>query len=487
MFSATAIRFAPAWGWRISKLNRRGAEAQRKMSTIGQWNEKWTEVKPLGGGGQGDTLLVRSNSDESKQAVLKLLKPHKAQDPKARRRMYQEVANLKILRNAGGNVPEVLDGNTESFEKLDLPMYFVMEFVAGNTLANIIMQDGPYSVDASIGIALELCSTLRIAAKEGIVHRDIKPENIIVRSTTPSNVVMVDFGLSFNEDIDQTNTSVDEGLDNKFISLPERRGPGENKRDPRSDITDLCAILFYCLTGCAPRNLRDSQGRPPHRRPNYELTSRVKNPTQLARLNSLLDRGLSNELDARFQTVEDLVFRLNEVSNPDTELPAEDLEAVVARESSALRKNDRKIQLTEFFQNTSPLGQSLQLCMNTIGQTLAKHRTFNAFLAGTYDRANHKIADGDCFATWLIRITVRDHPLSFDIVYTIVAHGTECEVGREVFQNLPSGERPSTGGRQVVLRYQGDVEPDKAVIVADVRAAVTRTISAISEKVRNGY
>ena len=76
-----------------------------------KWSEKWIEVKPLGGGGQGDTLLVRSNSDETKEAVLKLLKPRKEKDPKARRRMYQEVANLKILRSAGGKVPEVLDGS----------------------------------------------------------------------------------------------------------------------------------------------------------------------------------------------------------------------------------------------------------------------------------------------------------------------------------------------------------------------------------------
>jgi len=457
------------------------------MNTNGQWNDKWTEVRPLGGGGQGDTLLVRSNSDQTRQAVLKLLKPHKAQDPKARRRMYQEVANLKILRNAGGKVPEVMDGNTEDFEKVNVPMYFVMEFIGGDTLANLISKNRSFSVEDSTGIALELCSTLRVAAKEGIVHRDIKPENIIIRSSRPPDVVMVDFGLSFNEDADQTNTSVDEGLDNKFISLPERRGPGENKRDPRSDITDVCAILFHCLTGCAPRNLRDSQGRPPHRRPDYELASSVQNPTQLARLNSLLDRGLSNELDARFQTVEDLVLRLNEVSNPNTELPAEDLETVAARESLALRKNDRKIQLTEFFQNATPLRQSLKQCVNDISQALAKHRTFNVYSAKEYDRANHKVADADCFAHWSIRLAVRDHPLNFDIDYTIVAHGVECEVGREVFQNPGTGERSSTGARQVVLRYQGDVEPDKAAIVADVRAAVTRSIPLISEKIRKGY
>lgn len=401
--------------------------------------------------------------------------------------MYQEVANLKILRSAGGKVPEVLDGNTEAFDNLDVPMFFVMEFVAGETLASLIKKNSSLSAEISIGITLELCSTLRVAAKESIVHRDIKPENIIVRSTNPADVVMVDFGLSFNEDADQTNTSVDEGLDNKFVSLPERRGPGENKRDPRSDITDVCAILFYCLTGCSPRNLRDSQNRPPHRRPNYELASRVQNPTQLALLNGLLDRGLSNELDARFQTVEDLVSRLNEVSSPNADLPVEDLETVLARESLALRKNDRKIQLTEFYQNASPLRQSLEQWMNTISQTFAKHRTFSIYLTKTFDRTNKKAAEGDCFAEWVIHIQVRDHPLSFDIHYTIVANGNECEVGREIFLNSSTVLQQPVEARKAVFRYQGDTEPDRAAIMADVRFAVTKTIPLIGETVRNGY
>jgi serine/threonine-protein kinase len=456
------------------------------MSTNEQWTSRWTKVNPLGGGGQGDTFLVCSSSDETKQAVLKLLKSHKARDPKARRRMYQEVANLKILRSAGGKVPEILDGNTEVFENIEAQMFFVMELIPGQTLADLVARTPQLSVECSLGIALDLCATLRVAGKEGIVHRDIKPENIIVRSTTPPDVFMVDFGLSFIEDVDPTNTSADEGLDNKFISLPERRGPGENKRDPRSDITDVCAILFYCLTGCSPRNLRDSQGRPPHRRPDYELKGHVQNVKQLGLLNGLLDRGLSYELDARFQNVDDLIVRLIEVANPDTKPPIEDLEAVVARAALDLRKNDRKTQLTEYFHNAEQVRQSLDQCMTAIGQTLAKHRTFNVFWARQFDRANSKIADGDCFAEWVIRLTVRDHQLNFDIHYTIVARGNECEVGREVFQNLPNS-RQSIIGRQVVCRYQGETEPDKATIVADVRAAVTQSVTAISEAVRKGY
>jgi hypothetical protein len=79
------------------------------MSDSKPWANNWTETKPLSGGGQGDTILVCSVQDKNIQAVLKLLKQGKSQDPKARRRMFQEVNNLKILRAAGAKVPEVLE------------------------------------------------------------------------------------------------------------------------------------------------------------------------------------------------------------------------------------------------------------------------------------------------------------------------------------------------------------------------------------------
>jgi serine/threonine-protein kinase len=457
------------------------------MNTNSNWSERWTEVKPLGGGGQGDTLLVRSNSDQSKQAVLKLLKPHKAKDPKARRRMYQEVANLKILRSAGGKVPETLDGNTDVFENIDMPMFFVMEFIPGQMLAHLVAQSRNLSVECSLEIALDLCSTLRVAGKEGIVHRDIKPENIIVRSTTPADVVMVDFGLSFNEDTDPTNTSVDEGLDNKFVSLPERRGPGENKRDPRSDITDVCAILFYCLTGCSPRNLRDSQGRPPHRRPNYELTGRVQNPAQLAMLNGLLDRGLNYELDSRFQTVEELIGRLNEVANPTEKRVTEDLDVVVSREVAALRRNDRKTQLSNYFANLQPLMQSVQQLFNDLQLRLSRHKAFSFGWVSSLQRATGKNERGDSIATICLMLTVENHPLRYEFHYSISAIGSECTLYREIQEVNPGKPTEIIEAPAVVFRYQGDNEIDRAAVVAEIRETVTRSIPLLSQRVQSGY
>ena len=401
--------------------------------------------------------------------------------------MYQEVANLKILRSAGGKVPEVLDGDTEVFENVEIPMFFVMEFVDGKMLASLIEESHGLSVEQSLGITLDLCSTLRVASKEGIVHRDIKPENIIVRSIAPPDVVMVDFGLSFNEDTDPTNTSVDEGLDNKFVSLPERRGPGENKRDPRSDITDVCAILFYCLTGCSPRNLRDSQGRPPHRRPDYELSGRIQNPSQLALLNWLLDRGLNYELDSRFQTVEELIGRLNEVANPTAKRIVEDLDTVVAREAAALRKNDRKTQLSNYYTNLQPLVQSVNQLVNDLQLRLSRHKAFSFGWLGGLTRVTGNNERGDSFAVMSFMLTVENHPLRYEFHYSVSAVGSECTLFREIQELNPGGATKIVEAASAVFRYQGDNAIDRAAVVAEIRETVTRSIPLLSQRVQSGY
>jgi serine/threonine protein kinase len=397
------------------------------MSAKESWKEKWLEIEPLGGGGQGDTIIVKSVSNEISRAVLKLLKPHKAQDAKARGRMAQEVTNLKVLRNAGGKVPQVLDGNTDRFEDLNVSLYFVMEFIDGKTLAKTVQESGGLSATTSIGIALDLCSTMQIAINGGIVHRDIKPENIIIRNLEPSDAVMVDFGLSFNEDEDLGYTSADESLDNKFLSLPERRGPGENKRDFRSDLTGICAILFYCLTKCSPRNLQDSQGRPPHRWPNFSLTGKIQTKNQLSALNLFFSRGFSNEIDSRFQTVDELIGRLLEILKPDTVAVVEDLDAVIARETSALRKNDRKTQLSLHHTNTTPLHQSMWQCFQEIHSKLVKHGNFSvAFVQNLSNRLEEKSPHGDIIARAVIIVAVQHHQISWHINYLAISQGTEC-------------------------------------------------------------
>jgi serine/threonine protein kinase len=465
--------------------------ALNKMNQSAPWEKNWIVIEPLDGGGQGDTLLVKPVTGEPVKAVLKLLKAGKASDAKARGRMAQEVINLRFLRTAGGKVPHVLESNTEKFEDPNVPLFFVMELIQGTTLAKAVQESGGLGVKTSLGVALDLCSTMSVATKEGIIHRDIKPENIILRAIEPADVVMVDFGLSFNEDESSNLTETEETLDNKFLSLPERRGPGENKRDPRSDLTGICAILFYCLTTCSPRNLRDSQGRPPHRWPSAKFAERIPDAVVRGALDLLLSRGLGYELDLRFQSIDDLTNRLKEILTPQNNSVIEDLDTVLVRETAALRRNDRKTQLSEYFNNVQPLQQSINLRYNDISRKLQGNRNF--YLVQHQDHFqsylhNHNENDsrGELVARRFFGLGVQNHQLVLQIHYYVIAQGPECVFYREIREGHVHQQGQAYDPPVILLRYLGETSPDATIVVKDMDAAVARAITLLSHKIQGG-
>lgn len=469
-------------------LDSAGIEPENLHMRQVYWQTKWNKIKPLGRGGQGDTFLVKSCSGEPKRAVLKLLRAHKAKDLKARGRMHLEVANLKLLRIAGAKVPQVLDGNTEQSEKSKVPLYFVMEFIEGNTLADVVTKGRSLPLEASFGIALDLCATLRVALKEGIVHRDIKPENIIVRSCNPTDVVMIDFGLSFNEDDTLNLTETEEAIDNKFLSLPERRGPGENRRDPRSDLTSVCAILYYCLTKCVPRNLRDSQGRAPHQWENYLRSKKIQAVAQRSDLDLLFSRGLSYEIDSRFQTIEELTSRLEHILKPGVSGISEDLDTVLTREMATIRRVDRKTQLSDYYQNVWTLQQAMTDHLNNeISNKLSKYRTFyvREHNNKTFEILNEQVQGGELFARRVFGIIANNHTFVVQIHYTVIAQGPECVIYREIKEGPLEEKGKPLDPMVTVLRYEGYSEPDKQVILKDINDAVARSITLLSQKIQN--
>jgi serine/threonine protein kinase len=205
------------------------------MTPTGPWSENWDIVEPLGKGGQGTTFIANRKSDGQK-GVVKILK-HQDSD-EARRRMHREVSNLKTLHGAGCKVPQIFDGNTDQFESSSIDLFFVMEVISGQRLCDVVGEKG-VDFNKSILLVKDLLETIKKALVEDVIHRDLKPENIIIRNFEANDVVIVDYGLSFNATQDGDVTRASETLDNSFFSLPERRVVGGNRRDPRSDLSSF--------------------------------------------------------------------------------------------------------------------------------------------------------------------------------------------------------------------------------------------------------
>ncbi|HWA98334.1 MAG TPA: protein kinase, partial [Pirellulales bacterium] len=319
----------------------------KSMVAAKPWEQRWTVEGSLGSGGQGDTRLVRSTADKSVRGVLKTLRTPRC--PQSRGRMFREVAALRTVHTAGGRVPKVLGDNTAEYESLDVPLYFVSEYIEGPTLAKHVAAIGPLSIDRSIGITLAICETLRVGHGEAVLHRDIKPENIVLAASDEpgAGAVVLDYGLSFNQAIAAGLTETDATFRNRFLNLPENHVPGGNRRDPRSDLAAVCGILYFCLTGEVPGQLQDEKGRAPHRRQGFSIVEKHAGDERVSRIELVLDCGFKNEIDLRFQTVDELTTRLANLGNARILPKPEDPIARAKRLSSAVLRNDRGHQLNQ--------------------------------------------------------------------------------------------------------------------------------------------
>ena len=59
-------------------------------------------------------------------------------------------------------------------------VYFVMEYLEGRDLSQLVEEEGPLPAQRCITIAREICQALMAAHKAGILHRDLKPENVFL-------------------------------------------------------------------------------------------------------------------------------------------------------------------------------------------------------------------------------------------------------------------------------------------------------------------
>ena len=263
------------------------------------WQKDWSVVNSLKPSGQGETYIVsKKNGSAGTRYILKVLKKDKMRDQDARTRMFQEVSNLQILNSKGANVPAVVSENVlEQFKKDGEELYFVMEFIEGKTLNKWISEDGPLSLEVAVPLILKLCETVRLVFIAGIVHRDLKPDNLMVGSIEPPKITMLDFGLSYRSGQNEHPTGTGETMGNSFLILPELRVVHGNKRDSRSDLTNLNAIFFYSVVGIAPGVLRDSNNKAPHENHMSRLQQVAGNPAKLHFLKHFLIRAFSPNLN----------------------------------------------------------------------------------------------------------------------------------------------------------------------------------------------
>lgn len=127
-------------------------------------------------------------------------------------------------------------------------LWIVMELVAGRSLEQLVVEDGPLDPPTAARIGLELVAALRQVHAGGVLHRDIKPGNVLVERRG-HRVVLTDFGIAALQDAESL-TMVGMLVGSPDYMAPER--VSGRPQGPPSDVWSLGATLCAALGGRSP-------------------------------------------------------------------------------------------------------------------------------------------------------------------------------------------------------------------------------------------
>jgi serine/threonine-protein kinase len=266
--------------------------------------------RELGRGGMGIVYLAREVR-LAREVAIKVLPPALAGDPTRRAQFLREAQTAAGLSHPN-IVPIHRVDETQGF------VYFVMAYIAGETLAERIASRGPLAPHHAGRVLREVAWALTYAHANGIVHRDVKADNIMLERAA-ERALVTDFGIANVADTDARTS------DGDIAGSPHYASPEQIAGEPvdaASDLYSLGVVGFFALTGRLPFDAPTARevcamhlsARPP------SITSLA--PTVPAKLAQLVDRCLAKRPDARPASAAAFAEALEQSAEPPREIPA---------------------------------------------------------------------------------------------------------------------------------------------------------------------
>jgi serine/threonine-protein kinase len=259
--------------------------------------------EPLGEGGMGTVYKVR-HVTLNRAFAMKVLRHDLAMDAALAQRFVQEAKATAAIKNPG--VVAISDFGVFG----DGVPYFVMELLAGETLATRMRGRGPLPPRDAMAVARKIADALQASHDAGVIHRDLKPENVFLvgkmtGKSPEEEVRIVDFGAAKVVGGSKlTRPGVVFGT--PYYMSPEQASG--QVVDGRADVYSLGVLLYEMITGAVPfeadtymgvltKHMFVSPAKP---------SERVPTGIQLGELEGVIMKALEKEAQMRYQSMREL-------------------------------------------------------------------------------------------------------------------------------------------------------------------------------------
>jgi serine/threonine protein kinase len=129
------------------------------------------------------------------------------------------------------------------YGEIDNLCYLVMEFVNGQSLADLMARGERFGLGETLRIIREVLLALEYSHQQGVIHRDIKPANIMLSGD--GSVKITDFGVARIESSTLTQSGA-------LLGTPSYMSPEQftgTPVDQRTDLYSIGILLYEMLTG----------------------------------------------------------------------------------------------------------------------------------------------------------------------------------------------------------------------------------------------
>ncbi|MFP5355326.1 MAG: serine/threonine-protein kinase, partial [Gemmatimonadota bacterium] len=193
-------------------------------------------VRRMGSGGMAHVYYAL-HATLDRPLVVKVLHAHLAKDPEMRERFKREAESSSQLLHP--HICPILD-----YTDLQDLVYLVMPYMAGGSLADILVRDKTVPATPSATICAQVAVALDYAHRRGVIHRDIKPDNILFDED--GHALITDFGIATARFHGRLTRS------GRAMGTPHYMSPEQamgKMVDGRSDLYAVGVMLYEMLLG----------------------------------------------------------------------------------------------------------------------------------------------------------------------------------------------------------------------------------------------